>query len=265
MMPKFSLFQQMDSYVIAGLLFLIMILAFMVGNKIRRHKEHKGKMIEDKSIGALEGSLLGLLALLLSFTFSMSSNRHDRRVNLIIEEANDIGTAILRADLYPDSIRNAFRKDFKAYLEARISFYTAQADMVKVQQALVEGNRLQSALWQRATSIGQDKDNFHRTSQMVPALNAMFDIVTTGTAAAMDKVPEVILFLLFLICLTAALMVGYAAGPKADWTMVISFSLMISMTVYLIIDLDRPRRGVINMNMANEYVVQLRSMFNTNE
>ena len=264
-MPTFSFFQQMDSFTIAGLLLLLMILAFMVGNKIRRHKEHKGKMVEDKSIGALEGSLLGLLALLLSFTFSMSSSRHDRRVNLIIEEANDIGTAILRADLYPDSIRQAFRKDFKNYLETRITFYTAKADLVKVKQALEEGNRIQSTLWQRATSFGQDKDNFHRTSQMVPALNAMFDIVTTGTAATMDKVPEVILYLLFLICMTAALMVGYAAGPKADWTMVISFSLMIAMTVYLIIDLDRPRRGVINLDVANEFIVQLRSMFNANE
>jgi hypothetical protein len=264
-MPVLSTFQQMDAFTIAGLLFLIMIIAFMLGNQIRRYKERNGKTIDNKNIGALEGSLLGLLALLLSFTFSMSSNRHDRRVNLIIEEANDIGTAILRADLYPDSIRKAFRKDFKAYLETRISFYTAKADMGKVQQALAEGNRLQSALWQRATIIGQDKDNFHRTSQMVPALNAMFDIVTTGNAATMDKVPEVILYLLFLICLTAAMMVGYADGPKPDWTMVISFSLMITMTVYLIIDLDRPRRGVINMNKANEFVVQLRSMFDTNE
>jgi hypothetical protein len=264
-MPKLSFFLQLNSYLIAGLLFLIMILAFMVGNKIRRYKEREGKMVEDKSIGALEGSLLGLLALLLSFTFSMSSNRHDRRVNIIIEEANDIGTAILRADLYPDSIRKAFRKDFKDYLETRIKFYTAKADMVIVKESLEEGNRLQAALWQRATSLGQDKDNFHRTSQMVPALNAMFDIVTTGTAATMDKVPEVILYLLFLICMTAALMVGYAAGPKADWTMVISFSLMIAMTVFLIIDLDRPRRGVINLDVANEYVVQLKSMFNANE
>ncbi len=112
-MPKLSFFQQMDSFTIAGLLFLMMILAFMVGNRIRRYKERKGKMIEDKSIGALEGSLLGLLALLLSFTFSMSSSRHDRRVNIIIEEANDIGTAILRADLYPDSIRQAFEKILK--------------------------------------------------------------------------------------------------------------------------------------------------------
>jgi hypothetical protein len=122
-MPNLSLFNQMEAFMIAGLLFLTMIFAFLVGNRIRRYKERKGMSTEDKSIGPLEGSMLGLLALLLSFTFGMSSSRHDRRVNIIIEEANSIGTAILRSDLYPDSIRNEFRKDFEAYLETRIAFF----------------------------------------------------------------------------------------------------------------------------------------------
>jgi hypothetical protein len=261
-MPNMSLFNKMDAYMIAGLLFLFMILAFIAGNSIRRYKQGKGKVFEEKSFGAMEGSLLGLLALLLSFTFSMSSSRHDKRVNIIIEEANDIGTAVLRADLYPDSIRQAFRKDFEAYLETRISFNTAKADWNSLMKSLDESQKLQASLWERASSLGRDKENLHRTAQMIPALNAMFDIVTTRNAALLDKVPEVIYFLLFLISLTAALVVGYSGGVKPDWTMVVSFSLMISMTVYLIIDLDRPRRGVITMDTANSQIVQLRSMFN---
>lgn len=261
-MPDMSLFVKLDAFMIAGLLFLAIIIAFLIGNWIMRYKARKGITTEDKSIGALEGSLLGLLALLLSFTFSMSSSRHDRRVNIIIEEANDIGTAVLRSDLYPDSIRQAFRKDFEAYIETRISFYTAKADWNAVMKSLDETQVLQASLWERASSLGRDKENLHRTAQMIPALNAMFDIVTTRTAATMDKVPEVIYYLLFLISLTAALVVGYSGGVKPDWTMVISFSLMISMTVYLIIDLDRPRRGVITMDTANSQIVKLREMFN---
>jgi hypothetical protein len=263
-MPTLSLFNQMEANMIAGLLFLFIIIAFLLGNRIRRFKERKGKIIEDRSIGALEGSLLGLLALLLSFTFSMSSARYDRRVNIIIQEANDIGTAVLRADLYPDSIRQAFRKDFEAYLETRISFYSSKADWSAVTKSLVEAQVWQASLWERASSLGRDKENLHRTAQMIPALNAMFDIATTRTAATMDKVPEVIYYLLFLISLTAALMVGYSSGVKPDWTMVLSFSLMISMTVYLIIDLDRPRRGVITTDTANSQIVQLREMFKKN-
>lgn len=260
-MLKFSTLNQMDAYLIAILLFTTLVISFWIGIKVRSYKEKKGRVSKDKSIGALEGSLLGLLALLLSFTFSMSSSRHERRVQVIVEEANDIGTAVLRADLYPDSIRNEFRKDFKAYLESRILFYTAKTDLVTVNKSLVESARLQASLWKRATDLGRDKENLHRTAQMIPALNAMFDIVTTRTAATLDKVPDVILYLLFLICITSAFMVGYSGGSKPDWVIVVGFSLMISMTVYLIIDLDRPRKGMIKMDQQNENIVQLREMF----
>jgi hypothetical protein len=260
-MPNLSLFNQMEAFMIAGLLFLTMIFAFLVGNRIRRYKERKGMSTEDKSIGPLEGSMLGLLALLLSFTFGMSSSRHDRRVNIIIEEANSIGTAVLRSDLYPDSIRNEFRKDFEAYLDTRIAFFSAKANLPAVLKSLEDGQVLQASLWERASSLGRDKDNLHRTAQMIPALNAMFDIASTRTGATLDKVPEIIFYLLFLISITASLMVGYAGGIKPDWTMVLSFSMMISMTVYLIVDLDRPRRGAITMDKANEQIVQLKSMF----
>jgi len=251
----------MESYLIAVFLFLAIIIAFLIGNRIRRYKERKGMTTEDKSIGALEGSLLGLLALLLSFTFGMSSSRHDRRVNIIMEEANAIGTAVLRSDLYPDSIRQAFREDFEAYLETRIRFYSLKTDIPAIVKSLQDGQDLQASLWERASSLGRDKDNLHRTAQMIPALNAMFDIASTRTAATLDKVPEIIFYLLFLISITASLMVGYAGGIKPDWTMVLSFSLMISMTVYLIVDLDRPRKGAITMDKANEQIVQLKSMF----
>lgn len=261
-MPRMSFFNSMDAYMIAFLLFLGMILTFIAGNLIRRYKEKKEEKEEEKSYGALIGSLLGLLALLLSFTFSMSSSRHDNRVSIIIQEANDIGTAILRADLYPDSIRQAFRKDFEAYLETRISFYGAKADWNGMNKSINDGQKFQALLWERASSLGRDKENLHRTAQMIPALNAMFDIATTRTAATLDKVPEVIYFLLFLISLTSALMVGLTGGVKPDWIMVLSFSLMICMTVYLILDLDRPRRGVITMDTANSQIVQLREMFN---
>lgn len=261
-MLKFSMLNQMDAYLIAMILFISLVISFWLGIKVRRYKEQKGRVSKDKSIGALEGSLLGLLALLLSFTFSMSSSRHERRVQVIVEEANDIGTAVLRADLYPDSIRNEFRKDFRAYIESRILFYTSKTDLVAVNKTLEESARLQASLWKRATDLGRDKENLHRTAQMIPALNAMFDIVTTRTAATLDKVPDVILYLLFLICITSAFMVGYSGGSKPDWVIVVGFSLMISMTVYLIIDLDRPRKGMINMDQPNENIEQLLKMFN---
>ena len=118
------------------------------------------RVSKDKSIGALEGSLLGLLALLLSFTFSMSSSRHERRVQVIVEEANDIGTAVLRADLYPDSIRNEFRKDFKAYIESRILFYTSKTDLAAVNKTLEESSKATGILMEKGNRSWQGQRKF---------------------------------------------------------------------------------------------------------
>jgi len=223
------------------------------------------KYLENSNFGVAEGALLGLLALLLSFTLKMSSNRHDLRIKVIVDEAYNIGTAILRADLYPDSVRKAFRHDFKKYVETRISFFEAGSDTAKIYKSLAEGSSLQQSLWNRATFYGQEQSNFHRTSQMVPALNDMIDIVTTRNAAEIDKVPELILYVLFLLCFSSSFMLGYSLGKKPDWIITSGFVLMIAMSIYLIIDLDRPRRGIITMKKVNQQIILLRSMFEPEE
>jgi len=263
-MYSFNFLDQFSSLTIALVVFFLVMLSFYIGIRLRKYTEKK-RSVEDKSIGPLEGSLLGLLALLLSFTFSMSSSRHDKRINIIVEEANDIGTAVLRADLYPDSIRNEFRKDFKKYIEARMDFFEAGSNLNKITDALDKGALIQKTLWKRATDLGRDKDNLHRTAQMIPALNAMFDIVTTRNAANVAKVPQLIIYLLFILCFLSAFMMGYAVGKKPDWIVITCFALTIVMTIYLILDLDRPRRGIITMKDMNAEIIRLREMFEVTE
>ncbi len=260
-MVTYTFLSRLSAITIALILFVIILLLFYVGVRIRKYLLSKKTDHDERSFGATQGSLLGLLALLLSFTFSMSSSRHDLRLQVIVEEANDIGTAILRADLYPDTIRAAFRKDFKAYVESRIEFFDAGADTARIYRSLATGDSILKSLWNRAAVLGLDKENFHRTSQMVPALNAIIDIVTTRNAATLNKVPELILYMLFLICFFSAIMLGYSSGRDPDWIVIIAFSVMISTTIYLIIDLDRPRRGLITMQGVNKNMVNLRSMF----
>ena len=122
---QFSLLSQFSSAGIAFTLFVAMIGVCWVASRLSSRgvqKETTGKF------GPVEGSLLGLLAFLLAFTFSMSASRYDARRHVLIEEANDIGTAVLRADLYSDEERRSFRADFKEYVEARIAFHEAGFD-----------------------------------------------------------------------------------------------------------------------------------------
>ena len=260
-----SILLKLSTFEISAIMFFSMLLLFYSGIRLRKYLVRKNKDLDEKSIGVAEGSLIGLLALLLSFTFSMSSSRHDKRINIIVEEANDIGTAILRADLYPDSIRKAFRHDFKEYVASRVEYFEAGADMNKINLSLDKSLKIQQSLWKRATTLGQEQSNFHRSSQMIPALNAMFDIVTTRNAANIAKVPELIIYLLFLLCCISALTLGYSVGKKPDWIVMVGFAGMIAMTIYLIVDLDRPRRGIITMKDMNAHIINLKTMFDESD
>ena len=120
---------------LAILLFAFILLTNWLGFRFR-HFQLKKKNLEDiEGTGTTEGAMLGLMALLMAFSFSMAASKFDDRRQLIVREANDIGTAILRCDLYPDSIKNLLRGDFAKYVDARIAYYDALDDEEKIKTA----------------------------------------------------------------------------------------------------------------------------------
>ncbi len=256
-----SLLVRHSSLEITLILLALMILLYWIGLRSRRLMIKKTGVEKNDGIGPIEGSILGLLALMLSFTFSLSSGRHDKRNDIIVQEANDIGTAILRADLYPDSIRNPLRAEFRNYVEARISFYTVGNDFKKVVEANDSAVAIQNRLWAIVAKAGQDRENLHRSAQMIPALNQMIDIVTTRNASLMERVPDLILYMLFLLCLTSSFILGYAGGKQSDWVIALAFNIMVGLAIFMILDLDKPRTGVITSKEANYHIIGLRDMF----
>jgi len=118
-MIRYSFLTSIPTIYLTLIVMAIMLVFFWIGIWVRKKRQLE---TDESSLGAVEGALLGLLALLLGFTFSLSNSRYDSRLKVIIEEANDIGTAVLRADLYPDSIRDAFRAEFKNMWKSVLSF-----------------------------------------------------------------------------------------------------------------------------------------------
>jgi hypothetical protein len=114
--------------IIAGILFAGIIIFHIFGVQVIRYQKKKNPEHTTSGIGPFEGALLGLLSLMLAFTFNKSASNYDSRKALLVQEANDIGTALFRTDLYPDSIRQEFRTDFKKYINARIDYYKAGND-----------------------------------------------------------------------------------------------------------------------------------------
>jgi hypothetical protein len=192
-----SFLAELPELLIISVLFIFIIVSQWAGFKIQQ-SQLRGSVAVKDSLGSVEGSLLGLLALLLSFTFSMSASKNETRRQVIIEEANNIGTVILRSDLYSDKDRAYLKAALQQYLEARIAYYKAGTDSASIKAALLTSDIHSRVLWNYIAQLAQLNTNTLATQQMVPAFNAMNDIVVTPEAENNAHIPDSILWLLFL-------------------------------------------------------------------
>lgn len=258
-----SFIYRTDALVLAIILFFLMLLAIYLGLKLGKARISKQTAPQENAAnGTVIASLFGLLGFLLAFTFGMSGSRFDNRREAIIREANAIGTATLRADLYNDSVRALFRKDFKAYIEARIRYYEAGRDEQKITQANQQADSLGALLWKRASLLAKDKDNLIQSNQMIPALNEMLDDATLRNIGEKARVPDSIVIMLFILSITSAFYVGYSAAEKGklDWFIVTGFCMLTAIVIYITLDLDRPRRGIIKVDSSHQSMLDLRKL-----
>ncbi|MEN9685086.1 MAG: hypothetical protein RLZZ28_872 [Bacteroidota bacterium] len=253
---KTTFIYRLDASTICWLLFVLMMLMVFIGLKLRsKYKLSNG-------LGPLEGSMFGLLALILAFTFGMSGSRFDARRTIVVQEANDIGTAILRADLYPDSTKLAFKKDFSGYLESRIAFYEAKLDEKTIRQAALQEKKFGKLLWERAAANSRNPALFVASNSMIPALNAIFDTSTSRDAALNAKVPDPIIWLLIILSICCSFFAGLEVplDKKVNWLTIFGFGLFSIMVIYVILDLDRPRSGLITTDRNQQYIYALRDL-----
>jgi len=258
---KLSLLQTAPTFLVAITLFILIVSFYLLGNLLRSRAVKKNPELVKVEFGAINGMLLALLGLLLAFTFSMSNSRFDARRQLIIEESNNIGTVILRTDIYPDSLRQLLRNNLKEYVEQRIEFYESGMNVEKLVSHYMKADSLGKVVWSIVASYAKVDNITTRTSEMIPALNAMIDITTTRRAAGEATIPDPIMYFLFILCLGSGFLLGYEKPNTIDWIVVLGFGLMLSLTVYAIIDLDRPRSGLIEMDTPHQKMVELRSHF----
>jgi hypothetical protein len=212
--------------------------------------QHNGAE-ESKSI---ESAIFGLFGLLLAFTLSGAISRYDSHRLLLTEEVNDIGTAYLRLDLLPSQTQPELRQLFRDYTESRLHLFDGVGPEISPETA-----RLQRAIWQRATaaasSPGASPD---ATKLLLPALNNMIDVTSSRQNAFNMHPPAVVYLLLFVISGGSALMAGYSTKPGArDWVYSVALALAVTLTVYTILDVEYPRRGLIRLNDRDRALISL--------
>ena len=178
----------------------------------------------------------------------------------MVEEANAIGTAYLRLDLLPASIQPALWDSFRHYVEARLDAYRKLPDIVAAKLGLAHATQLQGQIWSQAVAACQEAPH-SATMLLLPALNAMIDITTTRSVAAQIHPPLVIFAMLCVLALASSLLAGYSmAGGRLRncWIHMLVVAVIMAVTVYVILDLEYPRLGLIRVDAVDQVLVDLR-------
>ena len=252
----------LDGRLVFGL-FLGMLVLMEIGRRIGARRLAQDPEGARAGVGAVEGAVYGLLGLLIAFTFSGAAARFDARRQLIVEEANDIGTAYLRLDLLPAEPRDLLREKFRRYLDSRLETYRKFPDLRAVEAELARSIALQSEIWNLAVAATRGAPT-PATNILLSALNQMIDITTTRTAAARMHPPSIIFTMLGALALIASLMAGYgmAGGKTRSWLHMVAYAAITAGTAYIILDLEYPRVGLIRLDAFDQVLVELRQSMN---
>lgn len=244
-------------------LFLGMLLLLEVGRRMgSRRLAEEGEGAKE-GLGAVEGAIFGLLGLLIAFTFSGAVSRFDDRRRLVAEEANAIGTAYLRLDVLPVEARAVLQEKFRQYLDSRLLTYRKLPDIAAARAQHARSVALQGEIWAQAVaSVASGPPS--APMLLLPALNEMIDITTTREMATLMHPPTVVFAMLAALALMAALLAGYAmAGSRTrHWHHMLGFAAIMAATVYVILDLEYPRLGLIRVDAADRVLVELRQGMN---
>lgn len=241
-----------------GLLVGMLIMATF-GHRMGRRRMRLDPDGARAGTGPVEGAAFGLYGLLIAFTFAGAAGRFDQRRQLVVEEANDIGTAYLRLDLLPAEPRAKLQEAFRNYLDARLAIYEKLPDLAAARAELERSNTLQSQIWTDSVQAAQGSQA--ATMLLLPALNAMIDITTTRTAATLMHPHPVIPVMMFIFALGCAMLVGYSmsTAKRFNWLHTLAFVLITSGTVYIIMDLEYPRMGLLRVSSFDQVLVDLRA------
>lgn len=218
-------------------------LGFWLGGRRRKRQEQE----PDSPVGATVGATLGLLAFTLAFTFGMAMNRHDARKQLVLDEANAIGTTYLRAALLPASDAAEVRRLLREYVNVRLEAVTQHH---KYAEAIARSEQLHNLLWRHATAVGTGQPQAITVGLFIQSLNDVIDLHAMRVAAWRNRVPGTIWFFVYLTAALGMSSVGYhggLSGPRRTVT-VLFLAIAFSGVLTLIEDLDRPQQGLLRVS-----------------
>ena len=243
---RFEWLYQVSVWVLYPAMLVLILGAGELANRIGLRFRGADKHPAD--LGTLAGAALGLLALLIAFAFSISLARYDARRDLVLEEANAIGSAANFSLMLPKPTQGRVLDLIRDYTSVRVGLGTPY-DPAKLQHDIARSLELQSELWREAVALTTAAPRSLPVYRFVDLLNDVNNIHENRLSALRAHIPAEVMLVLLFVSVVAMGFTGYHAGVNGSRrrlaTMLIAFT--IAGLVVMIVDLDRPSRGLIRV------------------
>jgi hypothetical protein len=239
--------------------FVGMVVALLMGKHFAATHPLQGSDV-GRGITTVEGALFALFGLLVAFSFSGAETRLDARRDMIVQEANAIGTAYLRLDVLPPEDQPELKARFRNYVDARIAYYIKLLD-VEAAEERAHVLELQSQIWTEASRAAIRAPDSRVAILLLPALNEMIDITTAREAATRMHVPIPIFALLGILSLACGFLagIGLEHSGKVGNIYVFAFAGTMAMAAYVILNIEFPRLGFVRFESLDALLVETRA------
>jgi hypothetical protein len=247
---------------VLALLFLGMVVMQIAGNHYALRRTENHPVAGSEGTAAVEAALYALLGLLVAFTFSGAQDRLNDRRKLIVEEVQSIGTAYQRLDLLRPEDAAVLRDDMRQYVDARLSYYHKLLDLSASRRERQLADRLQDQIWAHAVPATARVSDVRAAQLVLPSLNQMFDVATARYAALRTHVPGAIFILLLALSLVCAFFAGIGMARRRghpSYLHTLMFASIMSITAYVILNMEFPRAGFVSLHHLDQFLVELRA------
>ena len=249
--------QPLDAFPIWAiyLLTVLILLAVMeVGYRLTKAGQRKQPAKGDAGVGTMVGATLALLAFLLAFVVGFAANLSTQRRELVIEEANAIGTAYLQAGFLDEPYRTESKNLLREYVDMRLAALEPEQTVAAINRS----EEIHNELWARAEQVAIESP-LPTVSLYISSINNLIDIHTDRIIYGIDiRVPVTILLGLYLVALFAMFLVGMQSGyaEKRNYIALVVLVLILSVVFLLIVDLDRSHEGLMRVPQQAMYNLQ---------
>ena len=247
---SFDIWNELDAIPIYIAMVLGMYGCLELGRSWGRKQLARKQSVGKEWIGIVDGPILAVYGLLLAFAFSGAMHRHDERKKIIVEEANALARGYFQVDLMPSAEQPQLRALMKDYLRTRLNCYRLRSDLEAFQLETLRSYQIQDQLWKSVIKATNSNVDRRAALTLLSTLSELRSLTTSRKILTSFHPPMIIMLFLLTLSLVASFLLGYQISmlKKKSWPHIFLFLGFVAFTNYLIIDLEYPKVGWIQID-----------------